>query len=147
MAACREIHLALIEAARKVVHLRFRPHRHQIGAAIQTHAGVVYAAVNLGANVDRASVCAEAVALGMAAADGDTDLAAVVAVDRDGQVVSPCGVCREMISDYAPGCEVVVPADPDPEVVSIEELLPRKYQRGARRRESSLRTAPANDAT
>ncbi len=129
--SCHEHHLALIEAARTIIRARFRPHRHQVGAAIRTRAGVIYAAVNLGANVDRVSVCAEAIALGMAAAEGDTELAAVVAVDRDGQVVSPCGVCREMLSDYSPGCEVVVPGDPDPEVVSVNALLPRKYQRKA----------------
>ncbi len=129
MASCHEHHLELIEVARKVIRSRFRSHRHQVGAAIRTSAGAVYAAVNLRANVDRVSVCAEAIALGMAAADGDTELAAVVAVDRDGRVVSPCGVCREMISDYSPGCEVVVPGDPDPEVIPINELLPRKYRR------------------
>ncbi len=132
MAACQEHHVALVEAARKIVRLRFRRHRHQVGAAVQTRAGVVYAAVNLRANVDRVSVCAEAVALGMAAADGDTEIAAIVAVDREGRVVSPCGVCREMISDYSPACEVVVPGEPEPEVLSVSELLPRKYQRAAR---------------
>lgn len=62
----------------------------------------------------------------MAAAAGDTELETIVAVDRQGRVVPPCGMCRELISDYAPGCQVIIT---EAEVVEIGELLPRKYQR------------------
>jgi len=72
-------------------------------------------------------VCAEAVALGMAAAAGDTDVACVVAVNGSGAVVSPCGICREMLSDYAPHARVILPGDPDPKSASIGELLPSKF--------------------
>jgi cytidine deaminase len=117
----------LIEAARAVLRERAKPAAHFIGAALRTRSGRVFAAVNLGTNVSRASVCAEAVALGMAAAAGDTDVACVVAVNGSGAVVSPCGICREMLSDYAPHARVILPGDPEPTSASIGELLPSKF--------------------
>ncbi|MCL4801405.1 MAG: cytidine deaminase [Burkholderiales bacterium] len=120
----------LIAAARAVLRERGAPGVHFIGAALRTRSGRVFAAVNLGTNVGRASVCAEAIALGMAAAAGDTAVERVVAVDASGAVVSPCGICREMLSDYAPDAGVIVPGADGPEVAPLGALLPNKFVRG-----------------
>jgi len=116
----------LIQAARDVIAARFRQDYHHVGAALRTRSGRVFAAVHLEANVGRVAVCAEAVALGMAAAAGDTQVDTVVAVDRRGRIVAPCGMCRELLSDYAPGCRVILGEE---RVVEISALLPEKYQR------------------
>lgn len=96
----------------------------------------MFSAVHLEATVGRIAVCAEAVALGMAAAAGDTDVAMIVAVNQAGAVVAPCGMCRELISDYAPDALVIVPGShPDrPTVAPIGQLLPNKYRRWPRPR-------------
>jgi cytidine deaminase len=118
--------IELLEAARTIIRERFEEGRHHVGAALRTKSGAVFSAVHLEASVGRAAVCAEAIALGMAVALGDGSIAAIVAVDRDGNVLSPCGICREMISDYAPNANVVV-ADGDVlRLVAIGELLPFK---------------------
>jgi len=119
----------LIDAARAILRSRAKPGVHFIAAALRTRSGRVFSAVNLGTNVGRASVCAEAVALGMAAAAGDTDVACIVAVNESGAVVSPCGICREMLSDYAPQAKVIVPGGAGPESVPIGVLLPNKFVR------------------
>ncbi len=116
----------LIQAARDVIAARFRQDYHHVGAALRTRSGRVFAAVHLEANVGRAAVCAEAVALGMAAAAGDTQVDTIVAVDRHGRIVAPCGMCRELLSDYAPVCRVILGEE---RVVKISALLPEKYQR------------------
>ncbi len=121
--------LALIAAAQAILRERAKPAVHSIGAALRTRAGRVFTAVNLGTTVGRSSVCAEAVALGMAAAAGDTDVDCVVAVSESGAVVSPCGVCREMLSDYAPNARVIVPGERGPAPVTIDALLPNKFVR------------------
>jgi len=122
----------LIESARAMLRKRAKPAIHFIGAALRTRSGHIYCGVNLGTIVGRASVCAEAVALGMAAAAGDTDVDCIVAVNEAGDVVSPCGICREMLSDYAPDARVIVPAEPAPRVVPLAELLPNKFVRAGR---------------
>ncbi len=127
---------ALLEAAASIIRLRHRPGFHHVGAALRTNAGAVFSAVHLEATVGRIAVCAEAVALGMAAAAGDTDVAMIVAVNQAGAVVAPCGMCRELISDYAPDALVIVPGShPDrPTVAPIGQLLPNKYRRWPRPR-------------
>jgi cytidine deaminase len=119
--------LQLIEAARSIIALRSRPEAHEVGAALRTRSGKIFSAVNVKANVGRVSVCAEAVAIGMAAATGDTDIEMIVAVDLKGRVISPCGMCREMISDYAPQAGVIVSGDDGMEIFQIADLLPHKF--------------------
>jgi cytidine deaminase len=119
--------LKLIEVARSIIALRSRPEAHEVGAALRTRSGKIFSAVNVKANVGRVSVCAEAVAIGMAAATGDTDIEMIVAVDLKGRVISPCGMCREMISDYAPQAGVIVSGDDGMEIFQIADLLPHKF--------------------
>jgi cytidine deaminase len=121
----------LIDAARKIIARRYREGYHHIGAALRTRSGRVFAAVHLEANVGRIAVCAEAVAIGMAAAEGDTSIDTIVAVDPRGRVVAPCGMCRELISDYDPAARVIVPGPDGPMIVQILDLIPNKYLREA----------------
>lgn len=121
--------LQLIEVAASIIALRSKPEFHEVGAALRTRSGKIFSAVNVKANVGRVSVCAEAVAIGMAASAGDTDIERIVAVDKNGRVISPCGMCREMISDYAPEANVIVPGDDGLEILKVAELLPHKFQK------------------
>ena len=49
---------------------------------------------------------------------------------REIAIVSPCGACREMITDYAPSAQVIVPG-PDGSALKlpIATLLPLPYRR------------------
>jgi cytidine deaminase len=93
--------------------------------------------VHLGATVGRLSICAEAVALGRAIMEGDGTIATAVALrhpkpdeaDRTIALVSPCGACREMITDYAPDALVIVPGLSGPVKLTVRELLPLPYRR------------------
>ena len=118
----------LIQSARRIIKSRFKENYHHAGAALKTKKGKEYSAVHLEANVGRIGVCAEAIAIGMAAADGDSDIEIIVAVDRLGKVIPPCGMCRELISDYAPDAKVIVPSNQGETIVPILELLPIKYE-------------------
>jgi cytidine deaminase len=123
----------LIEAARQIIHLRYKPDWHRVGAALRTKSGRVFTAVHVEAYVSRLGVCAEAIAIGMAASAGDSDIERIVAVRHTGNVVSPCGMCRELISDYAPDALVLVPGKDGEQAVPISELLPNKYHRGGKK--------------
>lgn len=126
----------LVAAATEVIRARFRPSWHVVGAALRLRSGEVFTGVHLEANVGRIAVCAEAVALGRAVTEsGSSDVDAIVAVyhanDGSVSVVAPCGMCREMISDYAPAAWVIVPDEGGATVKRcILDLLPGKYQRG-----------------
>jgi cytidine deaminase len=128
---------ALIEAARTLIRERYKENRHHIGAALRTRSGKIHTGIHLDTYVGRASVCAEAVAVGKAMAAGDTDIEAIVSVrhprpresNQEIQIVSPCGICREMLADFAPGCRVIVPVNGEIGEVDVKDLLPNKYFR------------------
>jgi cytidine deaminase len=128
---------ALIDAARALIRGRYVENRHHIAAALRTKSGKVHTGLHLDTYVGRASVCAEAVAVGTAMAAGDRDIAAIVSVrhprpreaNQTIQVVSPCGICRELLTDFAPDCRIIVPRDGGLVAVAPLELLPNKYFR------------------
>ncbi|MBL8836530.1 MAG: cytidine deaminase [Alphaproteobacteria bacterium] len=128
---------ALIAAARDIITQRYAENRHHIASAVRTRGGRIYTAVHLDTYVGRASVCAEAVAVGKALAEGDKDIATVVSVrhprpreaNQEIQVVSPCGICRELLADFARDCTVIIPIDEKLARVPVADLLPSKYFR------------------
>ena len=123
------VELALVDAARKIIALRRKPEWHSVGCALRTRSGRIFTSVHVGAYVGRIDVCAEAIAIGMGAAEGDTDIQTIVAVNKEGHVVAPCGMCRELIADYGPGANVIVPGPQGDHAVPIASLLPNKYTR------------------
>lgn len=128
----------LIAAASAAIKRRYRYDWQEVGAALRTRDGRIYAGVNLDAYLGRMAVCAEAVALGQAVTEvGETGIETIVAVrhpdpeepDQEIAVVSPCGSCRELIWDYDRNARVIVPGAGGPVVAGIRELLPNKYSR------------------
>ena len=129
----------LIEAATGAIKKRYRNEWQEVGAALRTRDGRVITGVNIDAYIGRIAVCAEAIAVGRAITEsGDHGIEAIVAVrhpkphekDQRIKVVSPCGICRELICDYDPKARVIVPNGAKPKVTTITELLPNKYNRG-----------------
>ena len=128
----------LIEAAREAIRKRYRFDWQEVGAAVRIRSGRIFVGVSLDAYLGRMAVCAEAVALGHAITNsGESGIDTIVAVrhpppeenDRTISVVSPCGACRELISDYDRNARVIVPGKGGPTAVLIGDLLPNKYSR------------------
>lgn len=129
----------LIAAAMDAIRPRYRNKWQEVGAAMRTRDGRIVTGVNIDAYIGRIAVCAEAIAIGRAITEtGDRGIETIVAVrhpkpDEPGDiaVVSPCGICRELIHDYDSKALVIVPDNGrEPKVVTIGELLPNKYRRG-----------------
>ena len=127
----------LVEAAKAVLFKHYRPHWHTVGAALRSRDGRIWTGIHLGATVGRLSVCAEAVALGRAILEGDGTVECAVAVRhpkaeetmRDITVVPPCGACREMLTDFDPAADVIVPGPGGLARMAVRLLLPLPYQR------------------
>jgi cytidine deaminase len=124
-----KIELMLISRARDLISERQKQDFHHIASALITKSGNIFEGVHLEANVGRIAVCAEAVAIGAAATNGDTEINTIVAVNREGKIVSPCGMCRELISDYAPDAYVILGEEDESYKVYIQDLLPAKFRR------------------
>lgn len=127
----------LLDAATDFIRSRYLENRHHIGAAIRGGSGRIYLGLHLDTYVGRCSVCAEAVALGSALSAGETTIEAIVSVRHprpkeqhaEPKVVSPCGICREMLTDFAPGSAVIMTRGKSLERVPVSDLLPEKYRR------------------
>ena len=138
MTALTDADRELIEAACEAIRRRYRFDWQEVGAAVRIRSGRIFVGVSLDAYLGRMAVCAEAVALGHAITNsGESGIDTIVAVrhpppeenDRTISVVSPCGACRELISDYDRNARVIVPGKGGPTAVLIGDLLPNKYSR------------------
>ncbi|HEX2654000.1 MAG TPA: cytidine deaminase [Xanthobacteraceae bacterium] len=130
----------LIDAACDAIKKRYRNDWQEVGAALRTRDGRIVTGVNIDAYIGRMAVCAEAIAIGRSITErGDSGIETIVAVrhpkphepDQTIKVVSPCGICRELICDYDPKARVIVPNGGEGAVLPITELLPNKYSRGS----------------
>ena len=74
-----------------------------VGAALLTKSGRVF----LGCNVENASygltTCAERSAVFAAVAAGERKFAAIAITAREGRGAPPCGSCRQVLQEFAPG--------------------------------------------
>jgi cytidine deaminase len=101
-----------------------------VGAALLTDSGEVYR----GCNVENPSLgltmCAERVAAFTALAALGRDRLAVRAIavaNREGKSCSPCGACRQVLAELAPGAMVVFQDDTGIHQVPIARLLPHAF--------------------
>lgn len=126
----------VLGAAVEVLERCFREGRHQIAAAVVGASGAIYVGVHVEATIGRAAICAESVALGNAVLAGEDRVVRIVAVrgrleGEDGpswRVVPPCGLCREVLSDYGAGAAVLLrDRDGSLHAVPLADLLPSKY--------------------
>lgn len=98
---------ALAEARATVARLG-REGRHHVAASVLTPSGL-YTGINLECTLPQGSVCAEPVAIGTAMTqEPGAPILFSVAVNRRGEVIPPCGCCRELLADFGPGAEVAV---------------------------------------
>lgn len=118
---------SLIAAARDALRRRYRPHHHSVGAAVRTASGRVYAGINLDASPH--GPCAEPIAMGAALTAGER-IVGIVAVTRSGaryRVLPPCGSCRQLLADYAPGAAVITVERGKVGTAKVADLLPAPY--------------------
>jgi cytidine deaminase len=124
--------LKLIEYAKNQLTDIFVKEKHFVLAALMTKSGKIYSGFNLKTTATRASVCAESIALAKAIESSEHDLELLVVVgyiDQKMTIVSPCGICRELLYDYAPDVKILLLNGGVPYRVSPKELLAFPYKR------------------
>ena len=112
----------LLAAARKSV--TDNKNKYPVGAALRCASGTVYIGVNI---YCLHGPCAEAVALGSAVSAGECVFDCIVAVDKSGDILAPCGNCRQMLWDTAPDCHVIIMTEGGEQKFTLKELLPYAY--------------------
>ena len=120
--------ISLIEKAKDIINKNFDYERnnHTVGAALRCKNGNTYVGVNVYFNH---GACAEVVAIGTAITAGEREFDCIVAVRGEGDVLPPCGNCRQMLSEYALDCDVIVATENGNTKVKVSELIPFSYVR------------------
>lgn len=112
-------------AAREALSRAYCPYsNYPVGAAGMTDAGRMVS----GANVENAAygvtLCAECSLVSELHRTGGGTLRAVVCVDRDGQVITPCGRCRQLLHEHrGPELEVLTRQG----ARTMEQMLPLAF--------------------
>ena len=121
---------SLLGAARKAAAKAYAPYsRFPVGAALSFADGSVVT----GANVENASyglsLCAETVAAAKAFSAGARGGLVAVAVTGPAGTISPCGRCRQVLSELAQlgGTDPLVWCDEDGPELRLSELLPLAF--------------------
>jgi cytidine deaminase len=113
--------------AREASTKSYSPYSHvRVGAAGVTSDGRILE----GSNVENASygltLCAECALVGDLARQGGGELVGVAVVAGDGEPLTPCGRCRQLLFEHG-GADLLVDAGGSGEPVRLAELLPGAF--------------------
>lgn len=120
---------ALYEKACEVMKNAYAPYsRFQVGAALQCESGEIYTGVNVENASFGATICAERTAACTAIAHGEKRFVKI-AIAGSGAVAWPCGICRQMLSEFAAQDMVVLAghAGAPYRPKTLSELLPNSF--------------------
>lgn len=121
----------LINVARAAMEKAYSPYSNfPVGAALISKEGNVYS----GCNVENASYgltcCAERVAIFKAVADGIKHFKAIAIIANTDMPCTPCGACRQVMSEFAPDMEVYMVSKKGNYIkAKVTELLPGSFEK------------------
>jgi cytidine deaminase len=132
----------LIAAATRARGNAYAPYsRYRVGAALLTKGGHIYAGCNVENSTFGATICAERSAVAAMVSAGERDPVACVVVTAGPRPGSPCGICRQVLSEFAGDMKVVMLAQDARGRLSartearLSALLPQAFRFGKSRRQ------------
>ncbi|MDE6413616.1 MAG: cytidine deaminase [Eubacterium sp.] len=97
-----------------------------VGAAVVTKNGNIYTGVCIDTDCSL-GMCAERNAISTMITNGEFEIEMVVAVDKKGNVLPPCGACREFMLQLKNSSDIKVLVDNKGTVVKLRDLVPYSY--------------------
>lgn len=118
---------ALLALAVEAMSRSYSPYSHfAVGAALLCADGRVFQ----GCNVENASLgltnCAERTAVFKAVSEGEREFTAI-AIAASGSAPWPCGACRQVLNEFAPGIRVLITWDGLRDEAPLSQLLPHGF--------------------
>lgn len=124
----------LVKAAYEAQKMAYAPYSHWVvGAALLTAEGKIYKGCNIESATFSPTVCAERTAFFKAVSEGERHFAAIAIVGNaegtamgKADVCPPCGVCRQVMTEFCGGDFEIVLAQSydDYAVYTLAELMP-----------------------
>ena len=119
----------LYNAAREVVHTQKISNQicsGGVGAAVLSKNGNIYTGVCIDTDCSL-GMCAERNAISSMITKGEFEIKMVVAVDKKGNVLPPCGACREFMMQLKNSKDTEVLVDNNGMLVKLADLMPYSY--------------------
>mgnify|MGYP001941389834 FL=1 len=116
---------ALKSAATEMTRRSYAPYsQYRVGAAAVTTDGRVVTGCNVENESYGLTLCAECGLISQLQASGGGRLAGFVCVNADGEAITPCGRCRQLLMEHGgPDLLVYSPAG----IVTMREMLPQAW--------------------
>ena len=118
----------LVKKAYEAMENAYAPYSNfKVGAALLTEDGKVFT----GCNVECASFggtnCAERTAVFKAVSEGYKKYTAIAVVGASHGHTHPCGICRQVLNEFAPDIDVILDNHGEILVVNLKEMLPYAF--------------------
>ena len=125
---------ALIDMALKAMENAYAPYSgFKVGVAILCSDKKVYTGCNIENSSYGASNCAERTAIFKAVSEGEREFEKIAIVSSSGDFTFPCGICRQVLSEFMYDKTVVLFSEKDGiREFKVKDLLPEAFrlQRG-----------------
>jgi len=120
----------LIRAAREARERAYVPYSgFRVGAAVLGRSGRVFTGCNVENASYGATICAERTAFVKAISEGERQFDHIVVYSSVPQPVSPCGICRQFMSEFGLDTPVTMVGDSGASVtMRVRDLLPNAFQ-------------------
>ena len=121
----------LLDKAQEARDHSYAPYsKYNVGAALLTADGQIYQ----GCNIENASftptICAERTAFFKAIFDGVRDFAAIAVIGSGELPAYPCGVCRQVMSEFCEGDFLIITSNADGSTVvaeTLDQMMPHRF--------------------
>ena len=120
----------LLKAAKEASLNAYAPYSgYKVGAALLCGDGTVFTGCNVENASYGATICAERTAFVKAISEGERQFDHVVVYSSVPQPVSPCGICRQFMSEFGLDTPVTMVGDSGASVtMTVRDLLPNAFQ-------------------
>lgn len=121
-------HQQLVNAARATLPLaQARYSNFRVGAALLCDDGSIITGINVECSSYGGTICAERSALVRALSEGKKGFTVIAVATETETPTMPCGLCRQLLHDYAPGLVVIAAGSNFQIITTLRELLPSPF--------------------
>ena len=97
-----------------------------VGAAVLTKNGNIYTGINIDTDCSL-GMCAERNAISTMITNGEYEIKMIAAVNKKGEVLPPCGACREFMMQLKNSKDIEILVGNNGTIVKLKDLMPYSY--------------------